>query len=83
MQKNNLKGKYTTDCNLSASKFHTALAFLHRPDLAELPEGWIEMDNGVRASVQHYTTMAAETLDFETHEKFFDVQYLIAGARDW
>ena len=65
---------------ITAPEFHTALAFLHRPDLADLPEGWIELDNGVRASVQHYTTMAAETLDFETHEKFFDVQYLIEGV---
>ena len=61
-------------------KIQTALNFLHRDDLADLPEGWIELDNGVRASVQHYTTMAAETLDFETHEKFFDVQYLIEGV---
>lgn len=53
--------------NYADEKFHTALTFLHRPDLAGLPEGWIELDNGVRASVQHYTTMAAETLDFETH----------------
>ena len=80
MQKDNLKGKCTTECNLSAPKFYTALAFLHRPDLADLPEGWIELGDGVRASVQHYTTMAAETLDFETHEKFFDVQYLIEGV---
>lgn len=61
-------------------KIQTALNFLHRDDLADLPEGWIELDNGVRASVQHYRTMAAETLDFETHEKFFDVQYLIEGV---
>lgn len=66
--------------NYGDEKFQTAFAFLHRSDLAELPEGWIELDNGVRASVQHYTTMAAETLDFETHEKFFDVQYLIEGV---
>lgn len=66
--------------DLKAQKFQSAFAFLHRKDLADLPEGWIELDNGVRASVQHYTTMAAETLDFETHEKFFDVQYLIEGV---
>ena len=66
--------------DLVGKKFQTAFAFLHRPDLADLPVGWIELDNGVRASVQHYTTMVAETLDFETHEKFFDVQYLIEGV---
>lgn len=66
--------------DLSAPKFQTAFDFLHREDLAELPVGWIELENGVRASVQHYTTMPAETLDFETHEKFFDVQYVIEGV---
>jgi YhcH/YjgK/YiaL family protein len=53
---------------------------LHRADLADLPEGWIELENGVRASVQHYCTAAAEELYFETHEKFFDVQFLIEGV---
>ena len=66
--------------DLTAAKFRTAFAFLHRTDLAALPEGWIELENGVRASVQHYATMAAEALNFETHEKYFDVQYLIEGV---
>jgi len=44
-----------------------------------LPEGWIGLEDGVRTSVQHYTIMDVSTLDFETHEKFFDVQYLIEG----
>ena len=65
--------------NFSTPKFRTAFAFLNRADLAELPEGWIELDNGVRASVQHYTTMEADALSFETHERFFDIQYLIEG----
>ena len=30
------------------AKFRTAFAFLHRADLADLPEGWIELENGVR-----------------------------------
>lgn len=64
----------------TSAKFETAYAFLRREDLAELPEGWIELTDGVRASVQHYTTMPAETLDFETHEKYFDIQYLVEGV---
>ena len=63
----------------SAPAFQTAFRFLKRPDLGSLPEGWIDLDNGVRASVQHYTTADEATLDFETHEKFFDIQYLIEG----
>lgn len=66
--------------DLMAEKFKTAFAFLHRTDLTQLPEGWIELGDGVRASVQHYTTMAADTLNFETHERFFDIQYLAEGV---
>ena len=65
--------------DLTAPKFKTAFAFLHRSDLGELPEGWNELGDGVRASVQHYVTAPAETLQFETHEKFFDIQYLVEG----
>lgn len=63
----------------SSAPFRIAFAFLERKDLAELPEGWIELGEGIRASVQHYTTMEESTLDFETHERFFDVQYLVEG----
>ncbi len=65
--------------DLTEPKFTIAFSFLNRTDLAGLPEGWIELDNGVRASVQHYTTMVADALSFETHERFFDIQYLIEG----
>ena len=65
--------------DLTNPAFKTAFAFLHRDDLGTLPEGWIELGNGVRASVQHYTTMDPATLSFETHEKFFDIQYLVEG----
>lgn len=65
--------------DFSAPAFQTAFAFLGRKDLAALPEGWVDLEHGVRASVQHYTTMPQEDLNFETHEKFFDIQYLIEG----
>ncbi len=65
--------------DLGNPAFKTAFAFLRRKDLASLPEGWISLDNGVRASVQHYATMNPATLSFETHEKFFDIQYLVEG----
>lgn len=69
-----------TRLDYSGSRFQRALAFLKREDLAELPEGWIELGDGVRASVQHYTTLPANELLFETHERFFDVQYLVEGT---
>ncbi len=65
--------------DLSNPKFLTAFAFLERKDLATLPEGWVELENGVRASVQHYTTAPAEKLKYETHERFFDIQFIVDG----
>ena len=62
-----------------APAFQTAFSFLQRTDLGDLPEGWIDLDNGVRASIQHYTTMDENTLNFETHDQFFDIQYVISG----
>ena len=65
--------------DLANAAFRTAFAFLNRDDLATLPEGWVELGNGVRADVQRYTTSPAAELSFETHKKFFDIQYLIEG----
>lgn len=73
-----LHGKY----NLCTPKFETAFAFLKREDLDTLPEGWVELENGVRASVQFYQTMPSAQLRFETHEKYFDIQYMVRGE-EW
>lgn len=73
--KNGLEYKY----DFSAKKFKVAFDFLKRKDLAELPLGWIELEEGVRASVQRYTSFTWNENRFETHEKYFDVQYVIEG----
>ena len=65
--------------DLNDPKFQTAFAFLARKDLETLPDGWIDLDNGVRASVQSYTTQPEEELDFETHEVYFDIHYMVRG----
>lgn len=78
MQYGTIGTEYKYD--LSETGFQIAFAFLRRCDLAALPEGWIELGEGVRASVQHYVTAPARQLSFETHERFFDVQYLIDGV---
>lgn len=65
--------------DITAPKFQTAFAFLKRSDFAKLADGWYELDNGVRASVQHYTTFPAADLDFETHVHYFDIQYMVSG----
>lgn len=73
--KNGLEYKY----DFTAKKFRVAFEFLKRKDLAELPVGWIELEDGVRASIQHYDSFKWEANRFETHEKYFDVQYVIEG----
>jgi len=77
MQNAVLGSEYKYD--LTAPKFQTAFSFLKRADLAELAEGWYELGDGVRASVQRYTTFPAAELDFETHIDYFDVQYMVSG----
>jgi len=65
--------------DLNEEKFKVAFDFLHRTDLAELPEGANELGYGVVAHIQHYATSKREELSFETHEKNFDIQYVIEG----
>ncbi len=73
--KNGLEAKY----DFKERKFQIAFDFLKRRDLADLPVGWIELEEGVRASVQRYTSFKWDDNRFETHEKYFDVQYVIEG----
>ena len=73
--RNGLEYKY----DLTAKKFQVAFDFLKRKDLADLPVGWIDLEEGVRASVQEYTSFAWDANRFETHEKYFDVQYVVSG----
>lgn len=63
----------------NGKKFDLAFSFLRRKNLAEMEEGWYELGEGVRASVQRYVSMKEEELSFETHEKFYDVQYMAKG----
>ncbi len=65
--------------DLSARKFQLAFDFLKRDGLASLEPQWIELGEGVRASVQRYTSFEWDENRFETHEKYFDVQYVIEG----
>lgn len=77
MQSGVLGEEYKYD--LTEPKFQEAFKFLKRTDLATLEVGWYDLPHGVRASVQHYGTVPAEELDFETHIKYFDVHYMVTG----
>ena len=73
--KNGLEYKY----DFTAKKFRIAFEFLKRKDLADLEPQWIELGEGVRASIQRYDSFGWDENRFETHEKYFDVQYVISG----
>lgn len=73
--KSGLEYKY----DFTEPKFKTAFEFLKRKDLAQLEPGWIELGDGVRASIQRYESFDWDENQFETHENFFDVQYVVEG----
>lgn len=58
-----------------------ALALLRKQDLAALPSGRHELDGDrVYLMVMEYDTKPAETLRFEAHVNYIDVQYLVSGT---
>jgi YhcH/YjgK/YiaL family protein len=66
--------------DFTEKKFQVAFELLKRKDLADLEPQWIELGEGVRASIQRYDSFAWNANRFETHEKYFDVQYVIEGS---
>ena len=57
-----------------------AAAFLSRTDLAQLPDGRVEIDGDrVFANIQTYATKHIDMRGFEAHRKYVDVQVVIGG----
>ncbi len=65
--------------DFTTSKFRIAFEFLKRSDLKELPVGTIELGEDVRALVQSYETKDEKDAFFESHELFFDIQFVAEG----
>lgn len=66
--------------NYLDEKFTCAYKWLAETDIKNLPVGsYPLMGDDVIANVQEYNTAAAEGKRFETHEKYFDVQFLVSG----
>ena len=75
-------------CNVSIAekynyldeKFTVAYKWLAETDIKNLPEGFYPlMGDDVIAGVQEYSTSPWEERRFETHEKYFDIQYMVTG----
>ncbi len=62
-----------------AEKFKTGYEFLMRDDLASLQTGKMDLGSGITVLVQEYTSKMPAEGKFETHDKFFDIQYVISG----
>ena len=61
-------------------KFKKGYEFLRKTDLKALPLGRADIDGDeVFASVQEYTTMPADTCKYESHNRYFDIQYVVEG----
>ena len=63
-----------------AEKFRISYTFLNRSDLADFPVGSIKLEHGVTASVQEYTTIPADQGKYETHDRYFDIHYMVSGS---
>ncbi len=72
-----------TKYNYLEEKFTTAYRWLVETDLANTPVGNYPLCDGVTAMVQEYTTSPAEKLSFETHDAYFDIQYVISGKEQF
>ena len=63
--------------------FQKAIAFLLRPDLKQLPVGKYEIDGErVYAMVSKDAGQKREDALLETHDKYIDIQLILAGADD-
>ncbi|MDR3084761.1 MAG: YhcH/YjgK/YiaL family protein [Christensenellaceae bacterium] len=62
-----------------SEKFKKAFEFLRRGDLKTLEKGRIPIADGVFALVQEYTSKPREEARFETHDRFFDIQFMADG----
>ena len=76
--------KIATKYNYLEEKFVAAYKWLEETDLAALSVGSYQiLGDQVVANIQEYTTIKPEEGSFETHEKFFDIQYVVSGREQF
>ncbi|EGB13244.1 Conserved hypothetical protein CHP00022 [Pseudodesulfovibrio mercurii] len=61
-------------------RFPAAFAFLRRPDLADLPVGRIDLEDGLYAVVAKGPGRSPGDALIETHDLYIDLAYVIAGT---
>lgn len=59
-------------------EFKKGYEFLRKKDLKTLPLGRADVDGDeVLVSVQECTTMSADACKYESHNRYFDIQYVV------
>ncbi len=53
--------------------------FIRNHDMAALEIGRYELENGSYVLIQSYTSKLRNVAKYESHEKYYDIQYVIAG----
>ena len=67
-----------------SDRIKTALQFLEDIDPDNLKEGKIEIDGeNIFALVQKYKTKDSDTINWESHRKYIDIQYMVEGSEDF
>lgn len=62
-------------------KLQTAFQYLTETDFSALPDGKYEINgNQMFAVVQRYNTAPEESIHFESHKDYIDVQYIVSGT---
>ncbi len=69
--------------NYLDDKFRAAYRWLAESDLEHFAAGSYPVCDGVTANVQEYTTFPASEGSFETHDAYFDIQYVISGKEQF
>lgn len=72
-----------TKYNYLEEKFQAAYKWLAETDLDKAPAGSYPVCEGVTANVQEYDTFPADQGSFETHDDYFDIQYVISGKEQF
>ena len=53
--------------------------FIKNRDMASLEIGRYDLENGSYVLIQSYTSKLRSTAKYESHEKYYDIQYVISG----
>lgn len=63
-------------------RIRKALNFLNETDFSQIPDGRIDIDEGMYANLQRYDTRVPESGKPEAHRRYVDVQYIVSGEEE-